>query len=276
MQKEEMIIVFDKMTSSKMRIMKIFEDHGIIVEDAKNQMELLNVLLQNDDKKCILIMAIDDELTDDGLELVKKVKPLYPELAVIILTSITKREFFTKCITEGVSDYVLKPFEDDVLFERTQKLLNVNQRIVESVLKFNFPGYLRSEIIKAKKGKYPFTLLKATMFNITNEGYKSLDFEFIRHASNIYEELNTLFWETDIFIQYGGDSYLGFFPFCGEENSILINEKVKKKFERMKEINANIRKYDIVNAFVTFPGDGEDVNELLDKLTAKIGEALGL
>lgn len=276
MYKDELIIVLDKMTSTKVRIMKIFEAEGILVEDVNNQMELLNTLSLNDDKKIILIMAIDDELYDEGLEIVKKIKPLYPELAILILTSITKREFFSRCISEGVADYVLKPFEDEVLFERAQKLLNVNHRIVESVLKFNFPGYLRSEIIKAKKGQYPFTLLKATMFNTSKEGYTNVDYEFSRYGNIIYEELNSLFWETDIFIQYGGDSYLGFFPFCGEENSVLVNEKVKKKFESMKENNANIRKYEIINAFVTFPNDGEDVIVLMDKLSDKINETVNI
>jgi DNA-binding NarL/FixJ family response regulator len=276
MQKEEIIIVFDKMTSSKMRILRIFEEHDILVEDANSQMELLNVLSINQDKKCILIIGIDDELNDDGLELVKKAKKIYTDLSVIVLTSILKREFFARCIAGGVADYLLKPFEDDVLYERAQKLLNANQRVVESVLRFNFPGYLRSEIIKAKKGKYSFTLLKSTVFSITKDGYSNVDYEFSRISNNIYEDLITLFWETDIFIQYSGDSFLGFFPFCGEENSVLINDKVKKKFDSMKELNANIRKYDIINAFVTFPEDGDDVTLLLDKLTEKINETVTL
>jgi DNA-binding NarL/FixJ family response regulator len=276
MQNEELIIVFDKMTSSKVRILRIFEDHGIGAEDANNKIELMNVLSINQDKKCILIMGIDDELSDDGLELVKVVKQLYSELAILILTSITKREFFARCIAEGVADYLLKPFEDDVLFERAQKLMNINHRVAESILRFNFPGYLRCEIIKAKKGKYPFTLLKSTVFSLTKDGFTGVDYEFSRLSNNIYEDLNSLFWETDIFIQYNGDSYLGFFPFCGEENSALINEKVKKKFEKMKELNANLRKYEIINSFVTFPEDGDDVTVLLDKLTAKIEETVRL
>jgi len=276
MQKEELIIVFDKMTSSKVRTLRIFEDRGIMVEDANSKIELTNLLSINQDKKCILIMGIDDELGDEGLELVRRVKQQYPELPIIILTSITKREFFARCIAEGVADYLLKPFEEDVLFERTKKLLNVNARVVESILRFNFPGYLRSEIIKAKKGKYPFTLLKSTAFNVTKDGLSNVDYEFTRFSNNIYEDLNSLFWETDIFIQYSGDSYLGFFPFCGEENSALIDEKVKKKFEKMRELNANIRRYDIINSFVTFPEDGDDVTTLLDKLTKKIAEAVGL
>jgi CheY-like chemotaxis protein len=270
MYKEPLVIVFDRMTSSRVRIMKIFESENIKVQDANNQMELLNVLSQNDDTKNILIMSIDDELTDDGLELIKKVKPIYPDLYVIILTTITRRDFFAKCISENIDDYILKPFEDDLLLERATRLVNHRENITESILKFNFQRYLRSEIVKAKKGNYPFTLLKSTIFAVGIEGYNRLGNEYARYASGIYEQLNELFWETDIFIQYGLDSFLGFFPFCGEENSILINNKVNKEFEAMKEANVNLQKYAIMNSFVYFPENGDDVDSMLQQLADNI------
>lgn len=274
MQKEEMVIVFDKMTSNKVRLIKIFEEQGIKVEDARSQTELMNILLQNEHKKNVLIMTIDEEMNNEGLELLRRIKSQYPELLVLILTSISKREFFAKCIAEGALDYILKPYDDYVLLQRVQKLLNVNHGSKDSVVNFNFPGYLRSEILKAKKGKYPFTLLKSTVFYKGKDGVSEVDVEYTRYSSSIYERLNSLFWETDIFIQYKGDSFLGFFPFCGEENSFLIEDKVNKKFEEIKELNANIRKYVIVNSFVTFPKDGDEVNELLTKLTLKINDSI--
>lgn len=270
MYKEPFVIVFDKMTSSKVRIKKIFESENIRVDDANNQMELLNILSQNDDTRNILVMSIDDELTDDGLELIRKIKPIYPDLYVIVLTTITRRDFFAKCISENVDDYILKPFEDDILLERATRLVNHQENIVESILKFNFPRYLRSEIVKAKKGNYQFTLLKASVFSTENEGYNRVGTDYGRYSSTIYEELSELFWETDIFLQYGLDSYFGFFPFCGEGNSILINDKVNKKFTQMKEANASLKKYDIINSFAYFPDDGDDVEDLLEKLSERI------
>lgn len=276
MYKEPLVIVFEKMTSSRVRIMKIFESENIRVENANNQMELLNVLSQNDETKNILIMSIDDELMDDGLELIRKVKPIYPDLYVIILTTITRRDFFAKCILENIDDYVLKPFEDYVLLERATRLVNHRENITESVLKFNFPRYLRSEIVKAKKGKYPFTLLKSTIFAIGIDGYNRLGNEYGRYSNSIFEQLSELFWETDIFIQYGLDSFLGFFPFCGEENSILIEDKVNKRFAAIKEANASLQKYVVINSFVYFPENGDDVDSLLQQLSDNIDNKVNI
>lgn len=272
MYNEPFVIVFDKMMSSRVRIMRIFDTEGIKTQEANNQMELLNLLSRNDETKNILIMSIDDEIMDDGLELIRKVKPLYPDLYVIILTTITKRDFFARCISENVDDYILKPFEDDVLLDRATRLVFHRDSITESILKFNFPRYLRSEVLKAKKGNYPFTLLKSTVFSIGLEGYNRINNEYSRYSALVFDELSEQFWETDIFLQYGLDSFLGFFPFCGEENSVLINDKVNKRFEALRDANANLQKYKIVNSFVFFPGDGDDVDYLLEQLSEKIEE----
>jgi CheY-like chemotaxis protein len=272
MNKDGVIIVFDKMTLSKMRIKNIFEVQGMSVENVNNQIELVNVLARVKTTNAVLIMTIDDEISDDGLELVRKIKPMYRDLHIIILTSIMKRDFFSKCIAEGVSDYLLKPFEEYVLFERATRLLNSKNAVHESILKFNFNSYLNSEIIKARKGNYYFALLKCKVFNLDEGGYSSPDVDYPRYAAHIYEELNSLFWETDIFIQYGGDSFLGFFPFCGAENSFIINEKLTKKFDSMKEQYYIYKKYNLINAFVTYPTDGDNVDSLFELLDKKIDE----
>jgi hypothetical protein len=115
-------------------------------------------------------------------------------------------------------------------------------------------------------------LLKCKVFNLDKDGYTSPDVDYSRYAAHIYEELNSLFWETDIFIQYGSDSFLGFFPFCGAENSFIINEKLTKKFESMKEQYYIYNKYNLVNAFVTYPIDGDNVESLFELLDKKIDE----
>lgn len=270
MNKDTLIIVFDKMTASKMRVKSIFEAQDMLVEDADSQIELANLLSRNSAANTVLIMTIDDEYSDDGIDLIRKLKPMYHELHIIVLTSIVRREFFAKCITEGVSDYLLKPFEEYVLFERTTRLLNKKQNLSESILKFNFSSYLRSEIIKAKKGSYSFTLLKCRVFGFSQDGYTTPDIEYSKYAAHIYEELNSLFWETDIFIQYGADSFIGFFPFCDNKSSTLIEEKLNKKFNIMKDQYYIYRKYAIINALISFPDDGDNVEALFEKLDERI------
>lgn len=265
MEKDAYIIVFDKMVSSKMRIKRIFEDHGIRVEDSSKQIEFFNILSVNRDSSCVVIMAMED----DSFDILKKIKLDYPQVPVIILSSVTKREFFLKSIADGASDYILKPFDDDYLYEKVLKLLGSSNVRNESILRFNFHGYLRTEIVKARKGNYPFSLLKCSFYSADKGTNITKDGNYSKNLNNIYEGLRSLFWETDIFIQYGPDSFMGFFPFCGDENTMIIDEKVKSKFEMIKSVDENIRKYEIINTFVTYPHDGDDVEGLLDELKSK-------
>jgi CheY-like chemotaxis protein len=272
MQTGTSIVVYDRLIPTKMRIRKIFEDQGINVEDTSNQAGLFSILSRGAGNSLVIIIAIEDEGDEENFEMLRRIKSEFHEFPVIVLTSVTKREFFARCISEGASDYVLKPFEDYFLYSRVLRHLNPNTIIMESVLKFNFQGYLRSEILKARKGGYQFSLLKCTMVNYDGEKYSSADNEYVKYSSVIYEELKTLFWETDIFIQFGIDSFLGFFPFCGEENIIVIDEKVKSRYERLQALDENLRSYKIINAFVTYPVEGKDVDTLMGLLSDKINK----
>jgi two-component system, OmpR family, response regulator PhoP len=270
MQTGASIVVYDKIFPTKVRIRKIFEDQGIKVEDTSNQLGLFNILSRNTENTVVVIIAIEEEADEDNFDMLRVIKNEYPDYSIIVLTSVSKREFFARCITEGAADYVLKPFEDYFLFGRVLKLLNPNTVITESVLKFNFPGYLRSEIFKARKGGYQFSLLKCTFVSRVDEKYSIVDNDYLKYTNSIYEGLKSLFWETDIFIQFGLDSFLGFFPFCGEENIIVIDDKVKNKYEKIQALDENLKNFEIINAFVTYPLEGQDVDTLLNLLTSKI------
>jgi two-component system, OmpR family, response regulator PhoP len=276
MQTGASVVVYDKIFPTKVRIRKIFEDNGIKVEDTSNQLGLLNILSKNAENKVVVIIAIEEEADEDNFEMLRTIKNEYPDFSVIVLTSVSKREFFTRCIIEGAADYVLKPFEDYFLFERVLKLLNPNTVITESVLKFNFPGYLRSEIFKARKGGYQFSLMKCTLTRHVDDKYSIIEHDYLKYANSIYEGLKTLFWETDIFIQFGLDSFLGFFPFCGNENIIIIDEKVKSKYAVIQSLDENLRNYEVVNSFATYPLEGQDVSTLLNLLTTKINAIINV
>ena len=276
MQTGVSIVVYDKIFPTKMRIRKIFEENGIKVEDSSNQLGLLNILSRNTGNKVVVIIAIEEEADEENFDMLRIIKNEYPDFSVIVLTSVSKRDFFARCITEGAADYVLKPFEDYFLYERVLKLLTPNTVITESVLKFNFPGFLRSEIFKAKKGGYQFSLMKSTLATLVNSKYSTLDNDYLKYTNSVYEGLKSLFWETDIFIQFGLDSFLGFFPFCGDENIIVVDEKVKSKYEMIQSLDENLNNYEVINSFVTYPLEGQDVDTLLNLLTSKINTIINV
>jgi len=57
----------------------------------------------------------------DGLELLKKIRELYPDILVMILTGSVNIDNAILAMKLGAYDYILKPFEPDMLAEAIQK-----------------------------------------------------------------------------------------------------------------------------------------------------------
>ena len=57
-----------------------------------------------------------------GLQFLKKVRPLHPDLPIIMVTALGDQPMVMNAIKAGVTDYLLKPFNAEVLAERLEKL----------------------------------------------------------------------------------------------------------------------------------------------------------
>lgn len=62
----------------------------------------------------------------DGLELAEKLLELYPDIKMIFLTAYSDFEYVRLALRMGVSDYLLKPFQDGELEGAVQRLLHLN------------------------------------------------------------------------------------------------------------------------------------------------------
>jgi hypothetical protein len=186
---------------------------------------------------------------------------------VVVLTSIFKREVITRCLYEGAADYILKPFQDDYLKEKLLKYIDIEKMTESTVLQFNLKNFLESEIHKAKKGNYCFSLLKI-QFNSGTKGEAATPNPcFYQYAKSIYSEMKSLFWESDLYIQHGYQCHLGFFPFCDQRNRKLIIDKIESRFKDYKLREPDTRGYSITYAFASYPTDGETASELLRNLS---------
>ena len=62
----------------------------------------------------------------DGIELAEQLRDKYPNTKVIFLTAYNEFEYARKAIRLGVSDYILKPFQDGELEGVIQRLLHLH------------------------------------------------------------------------------------------------------------------------------------------------------
>lgn len=274
MESLPVVVLVDSNVVVKDRIRKILADQEVAIYEALNRRELLEILAENKYQVDLIVtdIEIDTDRSFDGLSLIKLVQSKSDTIPVMVLTSESKKEVITQYLRQGTADYVLKPFEDNYLKEKILKHISIESLTEFTVLKFSLKNYLEHEIYKAQKGNYSFSLLKIS-FQLSSQTAEASN-EFYKHAKAVYREIKSLFWDSDLYIQHGYHSHLGFFPFCNRENSKIISDKIIRKYEEYQLSDPEMQNYVINQTYSTYPIDGETPADLLAALEARNTETI--
>ena len=275
------IIVLNTYSYVKTQIKNLMTPYSVDVLGATNSIELYGLL--DTFKNKIDLLFIDINLSgDDAFEIMKKVRETDETLPMVILTPIGKRSQFIKGIQHGAVDYILLPLQEKNFINRTLKHLNIKYSSTENPAlssdkdnpEIDFQQYLSREFKRSVKGNYSLSIVMCTFFKIIEQFNEEVENEYILLNNHLYDEFKSLFWETDLFVKYGSQSFIGIFPFSDEKNTEVILNKIKKAFEIIKIENENYKKYNLENVFVTYPFDSSSQDGLLDKLSEKMKTAI--
>ncbi|MGL1892275.1 MAG: response regulator [Spirochaetaceae bacterium] len=97
-------------------------EHGIkIIGSASNGSEALEIIKNPDNKVDLVITDIEMPIMD-GIQLSKEIKNSYPGIKIIILSGYDNFEYAKKAMIYGVTDYLLKPVDEDELLNTVLKL----------------------------------------------------------------------------------------------------------------------------------------------------------
>lgn len=107
------------------RFKDIFADQNISIYEAYNSRELLRILFQNNNVD-LIVTEIGIKNSFDGIDLIRQVKAKRSSIPVVVLTSVCKKEVITRCLHEGATDYILKPFDDDYLKGKLLKYIDTD------------------------------------------------------------------------------------------------------------------------------------------------------
>ncbi len=269
MESAPVVVLVDPNRIVKERIRKILSDQEVTIYESLSKEDLLCVMEENKNQINLIVtdIEIDTERNFDAMSLIKMVKHRSDTIPVVVVTSESRKDVITKYLREGAADYILKPFENDYLKAKLLRHINVESLTEFTVLKFSLKNYLEHEIYKAKKGRYNFTLLKVS-FEFSGDATE-ISNEFHKHAKTVYQEIKSLFWDSDLYIQHGYQSHLGFFPFCSQENSKILCDKIIGQYDDLKLRNPHIQNYTIRQICSTYPIDGETPADLLEALETR-------
>lgn len=268
------VIILDDMIYVRYRVRRVLEDAGIGVYECGNSFEFFNRLYDKKEEINLIILEVGLS-TEDGFEVLKKIKAKKLNIPVMILTKLNSREAFIKGIKEGTSEYILKPFNSKNLVKRITKLIKSsrNSDRPEEIVYLNFQEYIARQIVKcgAQNKKLSITMVSLVKKYYTEQDEKiEVKDSYLILLDLVYEKLRSLFKVPDLFEKYGLSTFISVIPDCNYRKIVSIVHQMECAYNKIKIMNEKYSEYDLKCSYVIFPDDGTDKNYLMDKLNIKM------
>lgn len=118
------IVIADDHKLFRKGIMALLEDFDFIgaIEEASNGLELMELLERMDHLPDVILLDLRMPVMD-GVEAQQKIRNLYPDIKVIILTMEDDEQYILHLISEGVNGYLLKNADPDEMEKAIQKVM---------------------------------------------------------------------------------------------------------------------------------------------------------
>ncbi len=275
--REDAIIIMDDVSLMRRRIAGLLQGCAIHVYEAANSDELFNILTEEERNVRLIIMELGYDL-NTGFETLMRIKEKKPNIPVFVITANNKRQPFIRCMAEGAADYILKPFDDVILQEKILAALRIKRELVseEVHISFSLVNYLKTEFLKAQKGKYEITVLMCTLYDLSSEAGEFMENKYLRAIDQFYSDIRKNLWETDVFEYYGSQTFIGVFPYCTAANVDLIQNKTMDYFELVVKDNPELSELKIAIATITYPMVEMEPREVLISLGKHIDKLIAV
>ena len=120
MSQNPKILIVDDEENIRWVFKKAFEKRNFLVDTAQSGEEALHKI-QNNDYLTVFTDIFMEGMT--GLELLKQVKTLKPDIKVVVMTAQDTMNNTIEAMRRGAYDYTSKPFDFDVIFALVDKAL---------------------------------------------------------------------------------------------------------------------------------------------------------
>jgi adenylate cyclase class IV len=98
---------------------------------------------------------------------------------------------------------------------------------------------------------------------------KSNELETNYYSNIFFDAVEKLFWETDLFIRFNARNYIGVFPFCSKNNSIVIKNKMIEEFNQLLDQNIIPNGFSLLVVFSSCPDEAKDIDSFKKNLISK-------
>lgn len=241
---------------------------------AGDGLEAMSLLEQH-----LITIVITDLLMPrmDGMELIRKIKKLWPETDVIAITGYSQDFNYTDVIKAGASDFIQKPFNLDELeakldriirergYRALLKRLSIRDILTDLYNRRFLDEKLEEEAQRAARQNYPLFLIILDLDNFKelNDtlGHQAGD-EVLQRLASVLS--NSIRRNVDIPFRYGGDEFAVMIPQASTEQVKRIAERIRRNYLK-EDIGKTSLSLGISRFRRTSNGLREDINNLIHK-----------
>lgn len=255
---EKTILLVTKTDLLQFRMESLLDkiNHELIITHSK--VEAIHKLNYFNNDIDLFILDLDDDI--EMFSLINEINSRNIHKPIILLSSFNDKSTFLKAIKLGIDDFIIKPFDDERMTSTLNKYLKEKVIEVRNEVR-NYQKDLSLEIKKASKGAYPITFI---IFNFLGKNKLYLANTFMRKLLN--EK-----WDTDKAIFYAKDVIIGIFPFSGQKNLRVIEEKMKFYYSVINENKSTFNATDMIMQSIIYPTQVENYDDLIDEINNLLG-----
>jgi len=226
--------------------------------------------------------AFDMVITDinmpdmNGLELIKRIKEAHPSIDLIAITGYDMEYRYTDVIEVGASDFIVKPFENNELEAKINRIfrereltlelerLSVKDSLTDLYNRRFFDNRLLQEVIRATRQRYDLFLifLDIDKFKEYNDtfGHQRGD-SLLKHLAAVINK--SVRKGVDTTFRYGGDEFGVIAPQVTRKQAFMIAERIKSNYNDLESSKLTSLSIGIAQMVDTDISMEEKIDELL-------------
>ncbi|UCD84083.1 MAG: diguanylate cyclase [Deltaproteobacteria bacterium] len=246
LKKKPSILIIEDSPAARQKIKGIINKFSLFdnIYEAGNGIEGFKVLLNERNIDLILCDVVMPEIDGFKFLSMKKAKPEFNEIPVIMLTGKEEVKDRIKGLEGGASDYVIKPFDPGELVARIKVHLKIKN--LEDELK---RLAITDDLTKIYNRRYFFEVLekefdRARRYNATLS-YLMIDIDRFKRFNDTYghlagdkllAKLSLLFKKGlrkhDIVARYGGEEFALLLPETNLNGAAIVAQRYRRQVER--------------------------------------------
>lgn len=252
---KKLVLVVDDSPVVAARVRAVLGRYGVEVKEFRRAEDFLASRRQVAAADLIILDRLLPGM--DGLAALEEIRKT-PELArtpVMMLTVSAEKAYVQRAARLGVADYLLKPFTDETLVERVERVIGPMRPggPAEGPERSGVLAEIRKEVKRARRGRTAFCLLGVRFGHVLSGERR----ESVRRA------LAGVLRETDTVIAGPDPNFILLLPFADRTGTETVREKVKKTLEHLNVEGARF-------AVAVFPEDEDALLAALEKRLAEI------